>query len=46
MKKKSDNVIEPLDATNCGIMDNYNKTNEIIDFLNKQAKNGKSITSD
>jgi len=42
-KKKSNNIIEPLDATNCGIMDNFNKTNEIIKYLNKQAKGEKNV---
>lgn len=38
-KKKSDNVIEPLTVENSSIMDNYNKTNEIIKYINNQAKN-------
>lgn len=38
-KKKSNNIIEPMDTTNTSIMDNFNKTNEIISYLNKQAKN-------
>lgn len=38
-KKKSNNVIDPMDPKNTSIMDNYNKTNEIIAYLNKQAKN-------
>lgn len=37
-KKKSNNVIEPLEANNTSIMDNYNKTNEIIKYINDKAK--------
>ena len=40
--KKSNNVIDPLDPKNTSIMDNFNKTNEIIDYINK--KNNTSIS--
>ena len=42
-KKKSTNIIEPMDPKNTSIMDNYNKTNEIVDYINKQAKNEKNV---
>jgi len=44
-KKKSDNVIEPMEPKNTSIMDNYHKTNEIIKYLNKQAKENKNDSS-
>jgi len=36
-KKKSTNVIEPMKKNETSIMDNFNKTNEIINYLNKEA---------
>lgn len=41
-KKKSSNVIEPMDEKNTSIMDNYKKTNEIVNYLNKEAKKNAS----
>ena len=44
-KKNSDNVIEPMDPKNTSILDNFNKTNEIIKYLNKQAKEKNDTTN-
>jgi len=44
-KKKSTNAIDPLDPANTSIMDNFKKTNEIIDYINKQAKEKQNASS-
>jgi len=36
-KKKYTNVIEPMNKKDTSIMDNFNKTNEIINYINKEA---------
>lgn len=36
--KKSKNVIEPMTKKDTSILDNFNKTNEIINYINKEAK--------
>lgn len=40
-KKKSSNVIDPMDKKDTSIMDNFNKTNEIINYINKEAQKKK-----
>lgn len=42
--KKSENVIEPMTKENTSIMDNFNKTNEIIYYINKEAKKKNAST--